>query len=729
MEIKLLFAADNPPLSVIAAAKISGVLNSFDSSLPSGSVPQFVFSDGSKLRGTFVLLRYIGRVASNLNLYEKDPLQAAQIDVLLDYLPVLDKGSEFEAGCSYLDTYLLTNTFLVGHSVTIADISLWASLAGTGQRWESLRKSNKKYQNLVRWYNSFSSEFSALNEVLQAHVGKKDLGKPVTGKSIDQESRNESKSSSNDINEKAKVPSRPKVELPGAEVGKVCVRFAPEPSGYLHIGHSKAALLNKYFAETYKGRLIVRFDDTNPAKESNEFVENLLKDIETLGIVYDAVTYTSDYFPQLMEMAENLIHQGKAYVDDTPREQMQKERMEGIESKCRNNSVEKNLELWKEMIAGSDRGLMCCIRGKLDMQDPNKSLRDPVYYRCNLMPHHRIGSKYKVYPTYDFACPFVDSIEGISHALRSSEYHDRNAQYFRIQQDMGLRKVMIYEFSRLNMVYTLLSKRKLLWFVQNGKVDGWDDPRFPTVQGIVRRGLKIEALIQFILEQGASKNLNLMEWDKLWTINKKIIDPVCARHTAVIEERRVLVTLTDGPDHPFTRIIPRHKKYEGAGEKCTTYTMNIWIDYADAEAISANEEVTFMDWGNAIIKEIKKDDAGNVVQLIGVLNLEGSVKTTKLKLTWLPEIDELVKLQLMEFDYLISKKKVEEDEDFLDVLNPVTKKETLAIGDANMRNLKHGEVIQLERKGYFRCDVPFVRRSKPIVLFAIPDGRQESVMR
>lgn len=724
-----MFAADNPPLSVIAAAKISGVLNSFDSSLPSGSVPQFVFSDGSKLRGTFVLLRYIGRVASNLNLYEKDPLQAAQIDVLLDYLPVLDKGSEFEAGCSYLDTYLLTNTFLVGHSVTIADISLWASLAGTGQRWESLRKSNKKYQNLVRWYNSFSSEFSALNEVLQAHVGKKDLGKPVTGKSIDQESRNESKSSSNDINEKAKAPSRPKVELPGAEVGKVCVRFAPEPSGYLHIGHSKAALLNKYFAETYKGRLIVRFDDTNPAKESNEFVENLLKDIETLGIVYDAVTYTSDYFPQLMEMAENLIHQGKAYVDDTPREQMQKERMEGIESKCRNNSVEKNLELWKEMIAGSDRGLMCCIRGKLDMQDPNKSLRDPVYYRCNPMPHHRIGSKYKVYPTYDFACPFVDSIEGISHALRSSEYHDRNAQYFRIQQDMGLRKVMIYEFSRLNMVYTLLSKRKLLWFVQNGKVDGWDDPRFPTVQGIVRRGLKIEALIQFILEQGASKNLNLMEWDKLWTINKKIIDPVCARHTAVIEERRVLVTLTDGPDHPFTRIIPRHKKYEGAGEKCTTYTMNIWIDYADAEAISANEEVTFMDWGNAIIKEIKKDDAGNVVQLIGVLNLEGSVKTTKLKLTWLPEIDELVNLQLMEFDYLISKKKVEEDEDFLDVLNPVTKKETLAIGDANMRNLKHGEVIQLERKGYFRCDVPFVRRSKPIVLFAIPDGRQESVMR
>ena len=339
-----------------------------------------------------------------------------------------------------------------------------------------------------------------MNDVLGMYVGKKGSGKPVPSKLRDQDSQNESKTAV-DANDKVKSPSRPEVDLPYAEVGKVCLRFAPEPSGYLHIGHSKAALLNKYFAEKYNGRLIVRFDDTNPAKESNEFVENLLKDIETLGIAYDAVTYTSDYFPQLMEMAEKLIHQGKAYIDDTPREQMQEERMHGIESKCRNNSMEKNLELWKEMIAASERGLMCCLRGKLDMQDPNKSLRDPVYYRCNPIPHHRIGSKYKLYPTYDFACPFVDSVEGITHALRSSEYHDRNGQYHRIQQDMGLRKVYIYEFSRLNMVYTLLSKRKLLWFVQNGKVDGWDDPRFPTVQGIVRRGLKIEALIHFILEQ------------------------------------------------------------------------------------------------------------------------------------------------------------------------------------------------------------------------------------
>lgn len=376
--------------------------------------------------------------------------------------------------------------------------------AGTGQRWESLRKS-KKYQNLVRWFNSILAEYNdALTEVTATYVGKRGMGKPAAAKSKDYPGAIQSVNSGNgEVPEKGKAGNRSssEVDLPDAEIGKVRLRFAPEPSGYLHIGHSKAALLNKYFAERYHGQVIIRFDDTNPAKESNEFVDNLLKDIETLGIKYETVTYTSDYFPQLMEMAEKLIRQVKAYVDDTPREQMQKERMDGIESVCRNNSVEENLALWKEMIAGSERGLKCCLRGKLDMQDPNKSLRDPVYYRCNPIPHHRIGSKYKIYPTYDFACPFVDAIEGITHALRSSEYHDRNAQYYRIQEDMGVRKVHIYEFSRLNMVYTLLSKRKLLWFVQNGKVDGWDDARFPTVQGIVRRGLKIEALIQFILEQ------------------------------------------------------------------------------------------------------------------------------------------------------------------------------------------------------------------------------------
>nr|CAD1840909.1 unnamed protein product [Ananas comosus var. bracteatus] len=728
MEATLSFSPENPPLSVIAAARIGGAALSADPALPPGSAPVLRFDLGEELRGVNTTLRYIGRCAAIPYFYKRDARESGQIDEWLEFSPIFLTGSEFESACTYVDSYLALRTFLVGYSLSIADIAIWSGLAGTGQRWESLRKS-KKYRNLVRWYNSVAYEYGdILNEVTAAYVGKRGLGKlpAANHRGVDQGPSQVLKDTEvNKVVNSKESASSFEVDLPGAKVGEVCLRFAPEPSGYLHIGHSKAALLNQYFAQRYQGRLIIRFDDTNPSKESNEFVENLLKDIETLGIKYDAVTYTSDYFPQLMEMAENLIRRGKAYVDDTPREQMQKERMDGIESKCRNNTVEENLSLWKEMVAGSERGKQCCLRGKLDMQDPNKSLRDPVYYRCNLDPHHRIGSKYKVYPTYDFACPFVDAIEGVTHALRSSEYHDRNAQYHRILEDMGLRKVQIYEFSRLNMVYTLLSKRKLLWFVQNGKVDGWDDPRFPTVQGIVRRGLKIEALIQFILQQGASKNLNLMEWDKLWTINKKIIDPICPRHTAVLEEQRVILILTNGPEKPFVRIIPRHKKYEGAGKKATTFTNRIWLDYGDASSISEGEEVTLMDWGNAIIKEIKKEN-GKFIQLIGELHLEGSVKTTKLKLTWLPETEELVCLSLVEFDYLIRKKKLEEGEDFLDNLNPCTRRETAALGDSNMRNLKRGEIVQLERKGYFRCDVPFLRPSKPIVLFAIPDGRQQA---
>nr|GEW58310.1 glutamate--tRNA ligase cytoplasmic [Tanacetum cinerariifolium] len=305
--------------------------------------------------------------------------------------------------------------------------------------------------------------------------------------------------------------------------------------------------------------LILRFDDTNPEKESNEYVQNILKDVNLLRLKFEKVTYTSDYFPQLIKMAEKLIQEGKGYVDDTPCDQMKNQRMDGIDSKCRNNTVDEN-RLWEEMKNGSERGRMCCLRGKLDMKNPNNSLKDPVYYRCNsnhskpVKPHHRTGYEYKVYPTYDFACPFVDALKG------------------------------------------------------------------------------------------ASKNLNLMEWDKLWNINKKIIDPVCPRRTAVLEKG--------------------HKK-----------------------------------------------------------------------VTWLPDIDKLVPLSLVEFGHLITKKKLG-DKDFTtnedgekdvcsEVLNEDSK-ETAAVGDANMSTLECGDIVQLERKGYFRCDVPMTELSNRIVLYAIPDGRQDT---
>ena len=197
----------------------------------------------------------------------------------------------------------------------------------------------------------------------------------------------------------------------------------------------------------------------------------------------------------------------------------------------------------------------------MNMQDKVKCLRDPVFYRVKSeVPHHRTGTKYKAYPTYDFACPIVDSLENITHALRTIEYHDRNALYAWVQEKLGLRKVELYDYSRLNLVSTILSKRNLKWFVDEGVADGWYDPRFPTVQGIMRRGMSVDALKLFMLEQGPSKNTNMMEWDKLWSINKDIIDPVAARYTAIVKSSASKLIIENGPEQIEAQSHPLHPK-------------------------------------------------------------------------------------------------------------------------------------------------------------------------
>ena len=209
--------------------------------------------------------------------------------------------------------------------------------------------------------------------------------------------------------------------------------------------------------------------------------------------------------------------------------------MDGIASKNRDRPIEENLKIFEEMSNATEIGVKNCLRAKISVDDPNKALRDPVLYRCNPTPHHRTGTKFKVYPTYDFACPLVDSIEGVTHALRTMEYRDRTPQHAWMIEALGMRQVHVWDFSRLSFIKTPLSKRKLLWFVEQGLVWGWDDPRFPTVRGIRRRGMTIEALRQFILQQGPSKNVVNLDWTIIWAGNKKVIDPIAPRHTAIID--------------------------------------------------------------------------------------------------------------------------------------------------------------------------------------------------
>ena len=315
----------------------------------------------------------------------------------------------------------------------------------------------------------------------------------------------------------------------------------------------------------------------------------------------------------------------------------------------------------------------------------------------------------------------------MTHALRTSEYRDRESQYHWVQKLMGVRKVNLWDYSRLNFVFTTLSKRKLQWFVDKCYASSWDDPRFPTVQGLKRRGLHTKALKEFILLQGASRNVNLMEWEKLWSLNKRLIDTVCPRHVAITLSGRVLLNLVNGPTAPEVVSIPKHKKYAPAGVKATTRMSSIWLEANDALTLKDGDEVTLMDWGNCIVRQvITEAGSGAVISIAGELHLNGSVKSTKHKLTWLPMMEELIPLRLCDFDYLITKKKVEEGDNFADIVNPNSKFEVSALGDPNMRSLQKGDVLQLERKGYYIVDKVYSSGGPPMSLLSIPDGRAKT---
>ncbi|CAG8499776.1 2024_t:CDS:10 [Diversispora eburnea] len=491
------------------------------------------------------------------------------------------------------------------------------------------------------------------------------------------------------------------IGLTNAELGKVVTRFPPEPSGYLHIGHAKAALLNEYFAREYNGKFILRLDDTNPNKE--KFEESIKEDLSLLGINPDVISHTSNHFEELYQYAIKIIKKGLAYVDDTDVNTMRKQRMDGIASKCRDLSIEENLQRFDEMFKGTEFE-------NYDIHYSQKNNRD----------------RWKIYPTYDFACPIVDSVEGVTHALRTNEYRDRNAQYDWILNALDLRKVYIWDFSRLNFVYTLLSKRKLAWFVEKGLVSGWDDPRFPTVRGILRRGMTVEALKKYILIQGASQNTVLLEWDKLWAINKSVIDPVSPRHTTILEKDLVKVNIINGPEIIYSKDLPKHKKNLDVGTKKTWYSSKILIDQEDAKTFDIDEEITLMDWGNAFVKAIHKSTSNQEV-VSGLelqLHLEGDFKKTKKKITWLADIPEVTKVVLVDYDYLITKRKLEENDELQDYVTEKSEFLTDALADSNVRELKKGNIIQFERKGYYIMDNDIDKIPRFI---SIPDGKASSM--
>jgi len=592
----------------------------------------------------------------------------------------------------------MLRSFVVGYALSTADIALWGALRGNRVAISAIKKGT--LVNLTRWFR-FLEELcpwasTALEGLTAAAKEKK--GKSSQGANYD-------------------------IGLQNTDKG-VVTRFPPEPSGYLHIGHAKAALLNDYFAhEKYAGTLLVRFDDTNPSNEKLEFQDAIIEDLALMGIKPDKMSYTSDYFDELYQYALQIIREGNAYADDTDKETMAAQRFDGLPSKRRDASVEENLARFEDMKNGTPEGIKWCIRAKMSVDNPNKAMRDPVIYRCNPAEHHRTGPKWKIYPTYDFACPIVDSLEGVTHALRTIEYRDRNPQYQWMIDALKLRTVHIWDFARMNFVRTLLSKRKLTKLVDQGVVWGWDDPRFPTIRGIRRRGMTVPALREFILRQGPSKNIINLDWTLFWATNKKYIDPVAPRHTAVLKKDAVKAIVKGASDAPFTEEKQKHAKNAAVGTKKVVYSNSILFEQEDAKTFKQDEEITVMNWGNAFVRKIETDSTSGLVTGLELeLHLEGDVKKTEKKVTWLSTDQELVPVELVDFDYLLNKDAMQEEDKLEDILNPKTEFRENAVADCNVAELKEGDIIQFDRKGYYRVDQAY-SPGKPAVLFNIPTGK------
>jgi len=652
------------------------------------------------------------------NLYGSGILQQTEVDHWLTFaLGPLSCPAELSSAVTYLDSILAPITFLVGELATVADYEVFGALA-TSPSWLWMLKEGKAPRSLNRWYAMMlaTPEVKAALASLPAEAKVKPAAPQEQAKEAKEESAG------------GKF-----VDLPGAVMGEVVVRFPPEASGFLHVGHAKAALLNNYYKESFKGKLVMRFDDTNPAKEKEEYEEVILEDLKLLQVKYDHFSRTSDHFETILGYCEKLMKEGKAYVDDTDAETMKIERDAKTKSKNWDNSVEKNMKMWEEMKKGSEAGTKCAVRAKMDMESLNGCLRDPTIYRCKPEAHPATGTKYKVYPTYDFACPIVDSVEGVTHALRTTEYMDRDAQFNWFIDALGLRKPHIWAYARLNLTNTVMSKRKLTWLVDEGMVDGWDDPRLPTVRGVIRRGLTVEALKQFIIAQGSSRSVVFMEWDKIWAFNKKVLDPVVARHTTVDKTYNVPVVVAGATSN--SQMAAKHPKNPDVGEKKVWTGPDLIIDGVDAEQLKIGENATFINWGNIMIKAVNKGSDGKVKSVEAEQNIDNKDYKKTMKLTWLcndKDNSPTTPTVLIYYDHIISKAILDKDDDFKSFVGTKTKHEVEMLGDPELKDLKKGDCVQIQRRGYFICDVPYapysqsVGRARPCVLLAIPDGTPTS---
>ena len=513
----------------------------------------------------------------------------------------------------------------------------------------------------------------------------------------------------------------------GLNGGRVQTRFPPEPNGYLHIGHAKAICLDFGIAERFGGTCNLRFDDTNPVKEDVEYVDSIQEDIKWLGYQWENIYYASDYFQQLHDLAIRFIKEGKAYVDEQSAEEIAKQKgtptTPGTNSPYRDRSVEENLDLFERMSKGEFPDGSMILRAKIDMAHPNMHFRDPIMYRIiTTHPHHRTGNQWKVYPMYDFAHGQSDYFEGVTHSLCTLEFevHRPLYDYYIDQFATDEYRPKQREFNRLNITYTVMSKRKMLQLVQEGLVRGWDDPRMPTICGLRRRGYTPESIRSFINKIGYTKYEALNDVSLLEAAAREDLKPRATRVCAILDPIKLVITnYPEGTTEDL--VMENNPDNETAGTRVVPFGREVYIERGDFREEADKDFYRLSPGGREVRLKgayiiqatgCEKDAEGNVTTVYATYDpntksgTEGGNKKVKSTINWV-DVDSSVEAEIRLYDRLFAVENPSAEEgDFRDLLNPESMKViTGARVEKSLADAKPGDKYQFLKIGYFNTDL------------------------
>jgi len=521
-------------------------------------------------------------------------------------------------------------------------------------------------------------------------------------------------------------------DLKSGKVKSVITRFPPEPNGYLHIGHAKSICLNFGLALKFNGRCNLRFDDTNPEKEDTEYVESIKRDVKWLGFDWgEKEFYASDYFDFMYEMAIKLIKMGKAYVCHLSPEEMRRYRgtltEPGINSPYRDRSIEENLELFEKMRRGEFEEGEAVLRAKIDMSSPNINLRDPVMYRIIKQNHHRTGNKWCIYPSYDWAHGLEDSIEGVTHSICTLEFEDHRPLYDWFLDQLGVYHPQQIEFARLNLTYTVMSKRKLLKLVEDGYVSGWDDPRMPTISGLRRRGYTPESIRKFAEMIGVAKSNSVVDYGMLEFCIREDLNKRAQRVMVVINPVKLIITnYPDGQKEMMEAV--NNPEDESMGKRRVPFSKVLYVEREDFSEepdpkffrLAPGKEVRLQHGYYVTCTGFKKGDDGNIEEIYCTYDPDSRGGWTKdgrkVKGTihWV-SAEDAIDIEVRMYSHLFTKENpddVEEGKNFTDYINPDSLKIFTAKGEPFIKDCNE-EYYQFLRNGYFRKDEDSTKK-KPV---------------